>query len=390
VPVDIFMSAGEASGDLQGALLLGALRRLRPGVTCAGIGSQRLRAAGATITADSTEWASIGPVSAIAKIPSLYVTMRRCDAALRRDPPRVVVPIDFGAFNLRLLEQMRGSGYRGEIIYYFPPGAWLDSEPQARAVARLATPLTAFTRQRDFYHRLGLRCEYFGHPLVSAIAPRPVKASGWPVAFGLAQSDGPRIVIFPGSRAEEVGRMLPVLAQAAHALAGSSSASFVVAGSSEQRARQIQRVWRRSVASEPPFIARAGSIDEAMGSADLAWVASGTAVLETALRAVPQIAFYAISAAQYRIAKRRIPQFVRGPLTLPNLLLGRSIVPELLQADLTPEGLLEQTHRLLDDAHVRTAQLEGYASLREALGPPDALERIARFVTGALEPVVSS
>lgn len=381
------MSAGEASGDLQAALLLRALRDLRPGVTCAGIGSERLRAAGATIVEDSTEWASIGPVSAIAKIPSLYVKMRRCDAALRRDPPGVVVPIDFGAFNLRLLEQMRRSGYRGEIIYYFPPGGWLDSEPQARAVARLATPLTAFTRQRDFYHSLGLRCEYFGHPLVSAIAPRTAQAPAWPASFGIAPADGPRIVIFPGSRSEEIGRMLPVLAQAAHDLSTSSSASFVIAGSSERRARQIQAVWRRSVASEPPFIARSASIDEAMGSADLAWVASGTAVLETALRAVPQIAFYAISAAQYRIAQRRIPQFVRGPLTLPNLLLGRTFVPELLQADLTPERLVAQTQALLSDSSARAEQLAGYAALREALGPPDALERIARFVAGALSPV---
>lgn len=384
------MSAGEASGDLQGALLLGALRSMLPAITCRAIGSERLRAAGAHIAADSTHWASIGPVSAIAKIPSLYVTMRRFDVALRRDPPRVVVPIDFGAFNLRLLEQMRRSGYRGEIIYYFPPGAWLDDEKQARAVARLATPLTAFTRQRDFYHRLGLRCEYFGHPLVSAIAPRAAQAGAWPASLGIAPSAGPRIAIFPGSRNEEIARMLPVLARAAHALASSAAASFVIAGSSQARARQIRDMWRRSVANEPPVIALAGAIDQAMAAADLAWVASGTAVLETALRAVPQIAFYAISPAQYRIAQRRIPQFVRGPLTLPNLLLGRIIVPELLQADLTPERLVAQTRELLEDAQARAAQLQGYAALRASLGPPDTLQQIARFVGRAIAPVAAS
>jgi lipid-A-disaccharide synthase len=384
VPVDIFMSAGEASGDFQAALLLRALRAVHPSIACAAIGSDRLRAAGATIATDSTEWASIGPVSAIAKIPGLYLTMRRTDAALRHDPPRVVLPIDFGAFNLRLLDQMRRSGYKGEIIYYFPPGAWLDSEPQARAVARFATPLTAFTRQRDFYHRLGLRCEYFGHPLVSAIQPRAAQAPSWPASLGLSAQSGPRIVIFPGSRREEVARMLPIVASAARELA-SAPASFVIAGSSARRAVQIADVWRRSGSGEPPVIAQGDAIAEAVNSADLAWVASGTAVLETALRAVPQVAFYSISPAQYRIAQRRIPQFVRGPLTLPNLLLGRTFVPELLQADLTPQRLLAQTRTLLEDDAAREAQLQGYAELRAALGPPDALDQIARFVAAGME-----
>lgn len=114
-------------------------------------------------------------------------------------------------------------------------------------------------------------------------------------------------------------------------------------------------------------------------------MASGTAVLETALRAIPQIAFYAISHAQYRIAQRRVPQFVRGPLTLPNLVLGRTIVPELLQDDLTPGNLIDRTDELLSDDAARVAQARGYAELRAALGPPDALTQIARFVVDTMD-----
>lgn len=385
---DIFMSAGEASGDLQAALLLHEIRTLRPGVTCEAIGSERLRAAGASVLHDSTEWASIGPISALAKIPGLYLTMRRCDAQLRRDPPRLIIPVDFGAFNLRLLQQMRRSGYRGDIVYYFPPGAWLDDERQARAVAAAATPLTPFTRQRDFYRNLGLPCEYFGHPLVSAIAARaaidPTAASGWPAELGLLSTLGPRIMIFPGSRSEEVALMLPVLARAAAALVTSMDASFVIASASAPRETQIRRLWN-DVSGTPPCIARGPAIARASASADLAWVASGTAVLETALRAVPQIAFYAITRAQYRIAQRRVPQFVRGPLTLPNLILGRTIVPELLQDELNLTNLIDRTRVLAFDAAARAAQLRGYAELREALGPPDTLMRIARFVIERLD-----
>jgi lipid-A-disaccharide synthase len=384
VSADIFLSAGEASGDLQASLLLTELRRLRPATTAEAIGSERLRAAGARVSADSAEWASIGPVSAIAKIPGLYVTMRRYASALRRDKPRVVLPIDFGAFNLRLAQQLRHDGYRGTIIYYFPPGAWLDDERQAREVARVAIPLTPFARQRDFYHRLGLRCEYFGHPLVTAIAPRVTRSAQWPARLGLEPADGPRIVIFPGSRREEIDLMLPRLASAASMLSASAGATFVIAGASEARAQQIERRWPRDGVGRP-VIARDSAIQDAMLAADLAWVASGTAVLETALRAVPQVAFYEISRAQYRIAQRRVPQFVHGPLTLPNLLLGRSVVPELLQDDLTPEHLVERTTALLSDGAERESQLRGYAALRTVLGPPDSLARIARFVVETME-----
>jgi lipid-A-disaccharide synthase len=382
---DIFMSAGEASGDLEAALLLHAIRELRPGASCTAIGGERLRAAGASLSADSSDWASIGPVSAFTKIPKLYVIMRRHDAMLRRDPPRVIVPIDFGAFNLRLVQQMRRSGYRGTIIYYFPPGAWLDSESQARAVAQGATPLTGFVRQRDFYARLGLRCEYFGHPLVSAITPRAAQEAAWPAELRVTGGAGPRIVVFPGSRAEEIDNFGSRLASAAALLAARAQATFVVAAASTRRGRQIERIWPRASGGMQPVLVHGAQLEAALGAADAAWTASGTAVLENALREIPQVAFYAITPTQYRIAQKRIPQFVRGPLTLPNLLLGRTIVPELLQDALTPDALASATIDLLSDDAVRASQIAGYRELRAALGPPDALARIARFVVDAMD-----
>lgn len=381
---DLFMSAGEASGDLQASLLLGEIRRLRANTSCRAIGSERLRAAGADITVDSSEWASIGPLSALLKVPALWLTMRRTGSALRKSPPQLVVPVDFGAFNLTLLRSMRKHGYRGAALYYFPPGAWLDNARQARLVAGTAMPLTPFERQRDFYHSLGLPCAYFGHPLVSAIAPRANVASAWPAEFGIRERGGPRIAVFPGSRREEIERMLGVLARAARVLAASREATFVIAASSQANARRADAQWH-ATGGPPAFVARGDAIALAVERAHLAWVASGTAVLETALRAVPQIAFYAIDPVQYRLAQRKVPQFVRGPLTLPNLMLGRRIVPELLQAELTPENLCALTCELLDDPARRNEQLRGDAELRARLGPPDTLTRIARFVVEQMD-----
>ncbi|HXM17343.1 MAG TPA: hypothetical protein VN934_00865 [Candidatus Tumulicola sp.] len=369
-PADLVLLAGEASGDLLGALLLREMRALRPDLRCEAIGAQRLLDAGAALLADSSEWASIGPISALGKIPVLYLTMLWMARRFAKQPPRLLVPIDFGAFNLRLIMRLRRGQYRGRIIYYFPPGAWLFNERQARDVAAAATPVATFPQQRDFYRSLSLPVEYFGHPLVSAIAPRSLQPP----------SGGTNIIAYPGSRKEEVDLLLPVIARTAKQLASERGATFTIAASSRARAKQIETLWARADGPAAATIVRGDAIETSRDSAHLAWVASGTAVLEVALRAIPQIAFYKISAAQYRIAQRRVPQFVHGPITLPNLVLGRPVVPELLQGDFTPERLHELTERYLDDPRPRAEQAAVYAELRAALGPPDALRRIARFM----------
>jgi len=373
-PVDVFFVAGEASGDLQAALAVRAMRAMRPELHAAGCGGDRLRSAGAHVVYDTSELASIGPISIIPRIPLLYGILRWLDATLRKRPPRVLVPVDAGAFNLRLIARMRGAGYRGPIVYYFPPGAWLDDERQARAVAASAMALTPFERQRDFYRRLGLPVAYFGHPLVSAIAPRPPR----PLRAA------PLIAVLPGSRREETARHLPVLASAAAGIERDTSAAFVAVAASAKRADQIRALWARC-GGPPGLTITREDASAALRGADLAWVASGTAVLEAALVGVPQVMFYVVSIAQYRIAQRRLPAQLLRSIALPNLVMQRRIVPELLQEDFTPARLTEETMRLLDHDVERERMQEGYGELRAALGPPDALERNAAFILDQMQ-----
>jgi lipid-A-disaccharide synthase len=372
-PADIFFIAGEASGDLQASLLAGSVRNLRPQLKLAAIGSDRLRAAGVPLAYDSSDLASIGPLSVIPRIPLLYGMMRRFVAAMRERPSRLLVPVDLGAVNLRVISRLRSGGYARPIVYYFPPGAWLDDARQARKVAELTLPLTPFAHQRDFYQRLALPVVYFGHPLVSVIPAR----TSQPLC------SKPRIVVLPGSRREEVGRHIPVLARAAREVGRLTCGSFLAVAASEKRAAQIRSQWARFGGPPELAISREGTT-HALHCADLAWVASGTAVLEAALVEVPQIAFYRLSRSQYRIGVRRHAHLLRA-ITLPNLVLGRTIVPELVQDAFTASGLVKETLLLLERDDERTRQIEAYGELRNALGPPDALARIADFVVGQLE-----
>jgi lipid-A-disaccharide synthase len=375
--VDVFLVAGEASGDLQASLLVRAMRERNPMLSFAGVGGDRMREAGVDLVLDSVraEWASLGPLSAYVKIPWLLAVMLGLAQRLRARPPRLLVCVDFGAFNLRMLEWLRFTGYRKPALYYFPPGAWLDNRSQAQKVCKVATALTPFVRQRDFYRACGLPVEYFGHPLVSAIEPQEPPVRG-PVT---------RIAVLPGSRRDEVAIMLPVLARAAKLLEEGLRSEFLVVAASEPRAAQIKRIWAENGGPAEATIVRRDATS-VFAEADIAWTASGTAVLEGALQCVPQVAFYRLPPALYAIVQRRLPHIARGPVTLPNLVAGRSVVPELLQDELTPVNLCAATRDLLENAASAAELARGYAEVRRLLGAPDSLQRIADFAVSMLAP----
>ena len=374
MPVDLFVSAGEASGDLQASILVSAMRRARPSLRVSAVGSERLREAGAQLVVDSVAegWASMGHVRAYVKIPWLLGRMLALAERLLRDPPRLLVCVDFGAFNLRMLEWLRFRGYEGRALYYFPPAAWLDRPAQARKVARVSTALTPFSHQAEFYRGLGLDAQWFGHPLASIIEPRAPRDV----------ADPPTIAVMPGSRDEEVGCHLPALAGAALLLKRDRSARFRVVAATQALEGELGARWPAECGGASAVV-RSDAASVA-SDADVAWVASGTATLETALRGSPQVTFYRVSPAQYRFVERHLPHLLVGPVTLPNLVAGERIVTELLQDMLSPERLVDETVALLDDGARRRAMMEGYARMRVALGPRDAVDRIATYVDSLL------
>ncbi|MBV8245249.1 MAG: hypothetical protein JOZ38_04955, partial [Candidatus Eremiobacteraeota bacterium] len=228
-----FFSTGEASGELSATLLATAIAQKNEGARFEGIGRERMAAMGFRLYADTRGWSSMGPISALGKIPKLYAMMWRIAVQLRADPPDLIVLVDFGAFNLRLAKTLRGIGYRAPILYFFPPGAWLDRPSQARAVARYAIPLVAFEHQRDFYRGLELPVAYFGHPLVSVYrmrAPRPA-----------APADGGNIALLPGSRAEELRYHLPALVEALALLRARRPNLTAVFGAADDEAERMIR-----------------------------------------------------------------------------------------------------------------------------------------------------
>lgn len=328
-----------------------------------GIGGARLERAGVRLLQRTDGWATLGPLDALSNIPRMYASMWRMAARIRADAYDLLVLVDFGAFNLRLARSVRMLGSRIPIVYYFPPGAWLDDARRARAVTALTEPLAAFAHQRDFYRSLGLPIGYAGHPLASTIAPRAERQAAPP--------DGGRVALLPGSRASEIARHAPRLLDAFALLRERRpGVSAVFAAADAAAAATLEDVLRFH---SPLPVTIVGSAREALSGADAAAVASGTAVLEAALLEVPTVALYVLSEAQFAYARR----VYRGRfIALPNLVLDEPVVPELVQEAATAQALAGALEELL---RAPQPQLAAFRRMRDALGPPDALQRCARF-----------
>lgn len=359
----VYVSCGEASGELQAALLLERLARMVPDLAVSGIGGRRLQEAGVRLRRDNRGWASMGPLSALAKIPKLLAIMWLETLALVRDPVDLVLLVDFGAFNLRLAQSLRRLGYRGRIAYYFPPSAWLDREGTAREVARTTQPIVPFAHQRNFYRSLGIEPAYFGHPLVSVIeerAPRPAPPE-----------NAGTLALLPGSRPQELRFHLPRLLEATATLRRDRPQLRAVLAAHDDDAASRLRAPARDAGVEVVRGAR-----DALVQADAALIASGTAVLEAALMGVPCAALYVLSEAQARIGRR---VYHGRFITLPNLICGEEILPERLQEAATPQALAAAVAPLFEGGQSERMR-ENYRRMRALLGTPETLDRIAAFV----------
>jgi lipid-A-disaccharide synthase len=361
--VRYFFSTGEPSGEAAALVFAEAIRAIDSEAQFEGIGSERMTAAGFRLWRNHAGWASMGPAAAIPRIPKLLNAMLRTARHIMATKPDLVVLVDFGVFNLRLASTLRRFGYAGPILDLFPPGTWLDNAEKARKVSALTVPMTAFAHQADFYRSIGCRIVYFGHPLASRYSMRPVRPAPPP--------DAGVVALLPGSRAGELRRHLPVVAAAFRALQRRRPRLRGVVAAADARAeRQIASALAREKLNGVEI---AHGVRAALADADGAWVASGTAVLETALLGVPAVGIYVVPKALIWYGHRMIRHRF---ITLPNLVLGREAVPELLQERATPEGLAAALEALMENPGEQHAE---FVAMREALGPSDALERCAEY-----------
>jgi lipid-A-disaccharide synthase len=350
--------------------LLCALRARRPGLTSFGMGGPRLIEEGLDPVVRPEAISVVGVSEVFEKLPALRRALAALSESARERKPDAAILIDFPDFHGLLARRLRRRGI--PLVYYVSPQVWAWRRGRARRIARNARRIiTLFPFEADIYRRLGADAVWAGHPLVDDVREGLARPSPLPAKTRR------RLVLLPGSRTAELRRHWPPMLEAASRLARRLDLEVAAV-----RAPQLLDELFSGAAEKGIFLVPSSDRHALMATADLAFIASGTATLEAALCGVPMVVVYRTSPASYAVGRR----LVRVPwISLVNIVGRAPIVPELLQKDVNPDRLESEGERLLCSAELQERMRAELARVAAELGPPGGSERAAAAVLESLD-----
>jgi lipid-A-disaccharide synthase len=376
-PLDIFLVAGEASGDALGGPLMAALRAQTGGrIKFRGIGGSAMQAEGLASMFPMSDVTAMGLNGVIGKLPTILRRLRETVRAIVSEPPDILILIDSPDFNLRVAKRVRRRLRDITIVDYVSPTVWVWRPGRARAMKRTIDHVLALLPFEPAVHeRLGgPPCSYVGHPLLERFADlRPS-----PDEQAERERGQPLVLVLPGSRNSEIRRLLPVFGDVLSRLAELRGKIDFVLPTPPSFAAEISAAIE-NWPEKPRVVTEDFEKYSAFRRARAALAASGTVTLELAVSGVPTVAAYRVSAIEAPILRRviRIPSTI-----LSNLILEENVVPEFHQEKCTADNLVAALEPLLEDGPARQKQLDGFARLEAAMavGGEQPSARAARIV----------
>jgi lipid-A-disaccharide synthase len=375
----IFISTGDVSGDLQGALLVSALKQLaeKSGIdlNIVALGGSRMAAAGATILADTVSISSVGIVEHAAYVIPLFQALNIAKQYLKNTPPDALVLIDYVDPNISIAKYARSIGLALPILYYIAPQDWVwpRKHKRAKLIASFIDEIFAvFPVEAQYFAEQGAKTKFVGHPLVDRIATLASREVARE-RLGIG-ADEIAIALIPASRQQELKYLLPPIFAAAQQVQAKlpnvrfwiplALPNFQAEIADQIKAYQLNATL---VTEDADLVLAAG---------DLAITKCGTVSLELALLNVPQVVIYRVSKITAWIAKN-VVKFSIPFMSPANLVEMQPIVPELMQDEATPDRIASESLELLLNQERRDRMLAEYSQMRSALGDTGVCDRVA-------------
>ena len=365
-----YIIAGEASGDLHGANLMKALYQQDRDATIRYWGGELMEQVGGTLVKHYRDLAFMGFIEVLFNLRTILKNITLCKNDIDEFQPDVLVFIDYPGFNMRIAKWAKKKGIKTQ--YYISPQIWAWKEGRIKDIKRDVDAMHVILPfEKPFYEdKHQFPVNFVGHPLIDEIANRQqADAITFRKENGL--DERPIIAILPGSRKQEISKMLEVMLSI---VGDFKDYQFVIAGAPSQD----ESFYQPFIKTQNVHLLLNKTYD-LLSLSYAALVTSGTATLETALFKVPQVVCYKGNQISYEIAKRIIKLKY---ISLVNLILDKEVVTELIQSDFNKNRLKEELVKVLDDYKRAVLFLE-YYDLEQKLGGIGASEKTAKLIVEA-------
>ena len=363
-----YIIAGEASGDLHASNLVAEIKKKDKRAEFRGCGGDKMKAQGVDLLRHYRTMAYMGFVEVAVNLRKILRNIAQCKKDIVDYQPDAVVLVDYPGFNFRIADFAHQQGFK--VFYYISPQLWAWKRRRVKKIQRTVSKmLVILPFEEEFYKRYGVDVTYVGNPLLDEMAKFGTANRS---IFLRRNSLGEKreiIALLPGSRRQEVKRVLPVMLKAVPHF---PDYQFVIGGVSSLD----KSLYKGIIGNSDVFFVEDQTY-ELLQNSSAALVTSGTATLETALFSVPEVVCYKATGFSYRLAKWMIKvKFI----SLVNLVMGKEVVKELIQGDLTENNIVKELDRLLHNGKRQRQLLEDYEELKDRLGNAGASEKAATVI----------
>ncbi len=369
---NVMIIAGEASGDLHGARLADAFKKLSPGIEICGMGGNEMANAGVELLCDISRVSVMGITEVFGRFFDILKALKTLKKMLHSKPPDLVILIDFPDFNLIMASKAKRLNI--PVFYYISPKVWAWRTGRVKKIRKLVDQMAVILPfEQEFYWKHGMAVDFVGNPLLDSVKTSLTKQE-FLDKHGI-DKEKTIVGILPGSRKQEIRSLLPIFLEASERIVQEHKntvflmplASTLSIADLEENGIDDSKLDIRIISEEQYNL---------MASCDAVMAASGTVTLELAILDVPMVVSYRFSPVTYFLAKR----FVKVRFaSLVNLVVGYEVVPELLHENATAEKIANAVLKLLKDKDTEKIMRNQLADVRKRLGNPGASERTARL-----------